>query len=134
MESGQPENRMTILAIDDEKLNLKLLSKMLEPEGYRVLCASSAEEAWALLATERPRLILMDIKLGGMDGLEATRRVRADPGLASIPVLGVSAYAMNDDVARARQAGCVAYLSKPFDRKELLKAIQDLIGDRPGAA
>jgi len=130
MESGQPESRdRTILAVDDEKLNLKLLSKMLEPEGYRVLCASSAEEAWALLATVRPRLILMDIRLGGIDGLEATRHVRADPRFASIPVLGVSAYAMTEDVARARQAGCVGYLSKPFDRKELLKTVRDLIGD-----
>src|SRR5271157_2940031 len=94
--SSNSKNRdaKTVLVIEDEEMNLKLVTRMLTGEGFRVIGAASAEEGLELLPQERPDVILMDIRLGGMDGLEATRRVKADPAFASIPVVGVSAYAM----------------------------------------
>jgi CheY-like chemotaxis protein len=118
----------TILVVEDEQLNLKLVTLMLTREGYGVTGASSAEEGLELLRRQRPDIILMDIRLGGMDGLEATRRIKADPAVASIPVVAVSAYAMKDDVARALQAGCSAYISKPFTIRELVETIRRVDG------
>lgn len=118
----------TVLVIDDEELNLKLVNRMLAGEGFRVLRAASAEEGLELLHQERPNVILMDIRLGGMDGLEATRRVKADPAFASIPVVVVSAYAMEEDLERASQAGCSGYIRKPFTKKELVEAVRKVAG------
>jgi len=114
----------TILVIEDEEMNLKLVTLMLKGEGFRIISASSAEAGLKLLRQERPDLILMDIRLGGMDGLEATRRVKADPAYASIPVVGVSAYAMEEDREHALLAGCSDYLSKPFTRKQLVETVR----------
>jgi two-component system cell cycle response regulator DivK len=117
----------TILAIDDEELNLELISKMLEREGFRVILARSADEGLALLRDEKPELILMDIKLQGMDGLQTTRLIKADPALASIPIVAASAYAMPEDLEKAREAGCSAYLTKPFGREALVRKVRELI-------
>jgi CheY-like chemotaxis protein len=118
----------TILVIEDEELNLKLVTFMLTGDGFRVISAASAEAGLELLRRERPDVILMDIRLGGMDGIEATRRVKADPVLASIPVVGVSAYAMGEDLERALQAGCSGYLIKPFRKRELLETVRKFAG------
>jgi len=116
----------TVLVIDDEELNLKLVALMLAGEGFRVITSTSAEEGLELLRRETPNVILMDIRLGGMDGLEATRRIKADPTYASIPIIAVSAYAMEEDRVRAAHAGCSHYLTKPFSKKDLLETVKRL--------
>ena len=135
MEAGSvqsPDSRIrgvkTVLVIEDEELNLKLVTLMLTREGFNGMSASSAEAGMKLLLQERPDVILMDIRLGGMDGLEATRRIKEDPVFAPIPVVGVSAYAMEEDLERASQAGCSAYLTKPFSKRQLVETLRRCTG------
>jgi CheY-like chemotaxis protein len=108
-----------ILAVDDNAINLRLASAVLSRAGYEVLVASDAEEALAMLSTAQPQLILMDIQLPGMDGLELTRRLKADPDRRGIVVVALTSYAMPGDEARARQAGCDGYIAKPLDTRTL---------------
>ena len=114
----------TVLAVDDDDLNLKLFSKVLVREGYRVLEARTGEECLERLRGERPLVVLMDVKLPGMSGIEATRRMKADPALAGIPVIVVTAYSMQEDRARAFEAGCTEFITKPFRIRELVEAVQ----------
>ena len=104
-----------ILAIDDNAQNLKLLGVLLRSEGYEVRTAVDAEEALRVLETFSPRLILMDLQLPGMDGLELTRRLKADPARRQIAILAVTAYAMKGDEGKALAAGCDGYVAKPID-------------------
>jgi two-component system, cell cycle response regulator DivK len=108
-----------ILAVDDNTINLRLASALLKRAGYQVLVASDAEEALGILSTRQPRLILMDIQLPGMDGLELTRRLKADPDRRDIVVVALTSYAMPGDEERARQAGCDGYIAKPIDTRAL---------------
>jgi CheY-like chemotaxis protein len=119
---GQP-----ILIVDDNPSNLKLLRVLLTGEGYEVRTALGATEALASLAQSLPALILMDIQMPGMDGLELTRHIKAQPGLASVPVVALTAYAMSGDDARARAAGCDAYVTKPIDTRALPALIAGFI-------
>jgi CheY-like chemotaxis protein len=126
--SGEP-----ILIVDDNATNLKLARVLLRSEGYDVRIASDAEGALAVLADFRPALILMDIQLPGMDGLELTRRLKADPKTRGIAILALTACAMKGDQERMLAAGCDAYVAKPLDAKELGERIAALIrGDPPG--
>jgi two-component system cell cycle response regulator DivK len=127
--ASHPAKAKTVLIIDDEELNVKLVVRILTREGFEVTAARSAEEGLELLRTVHPRLILMDIKLGGMDCLEATRRIKADPTLASIPVVAVSAYAMKEDFERAEQSGCSGYLTKPFGKREIMETVRKFVAD-----
>jgi len=104
-----------ILVVEDNPVNLELVTELLEQEGYQVLTAESAEAALRLTLAERPDLILMDLQLPGMTGYEATRRLKADPSTATIPVLAITASAMLGDDLKAREAGCDGYLTKPLD-------------------
>lgn len=108
-----------ILIVDDNASNLKLVRVLLESEGYLVRTAASAEEAEAALRDFAPRLILMDIQLPGMNGLELTRRIKADPKLRDIVVLAVTSYAMKGDDEKATAAGCDGYVTKPIDTRAL---------------
>ncbi len=108
--SGEP-----ILVVDDQPVNLKLLRVVLERAGYQVRTAVDGEDALRVLAGFRPRLVLMDLQLPGMDGLEVTRRLKADPATRDIVVVAVTAYAMKGDAERALAAGCDGYISKPID-------------------
>ena len=108
-----------ILIVDDNPVNLKLVRVLLEVEGYEVRAAADADEALSALKNFRPRLILMDIQLPGMDGVELTRRLKADPATRDILILAVTAYAMRGDEQKALQAGCDGYLSKPIDTRAL---------------
>jgi two-component system, cell cycle response regulator DivK len=108
-----------ILVVDDNATNLKLARVLLTVEGYQVRTAADAEEALRLLASYRPRLILMDIQLPGMDGLELTRRLKADPATRAIIIIALTAYAMKGDEARTAGAGCDGYVSKPIDVEQL---------------
>ena len=112
-----------ILVVDDNPLNLKLTRLLLATEGYQVRTAERAEEAFAVLQGFHPRLILMDIQLPGIDGLELTRQLRADPSFRDVTILAVTAYAMKGDRERCLEAGMDAYLSKPFQAGDLLACI-----------
>ncbi|WP_313919931.1 response regulator [Tahibacter sp.] len=106
-----------ILVVDDNATNLKLASEVLEMEGHEVLRASDADEAQALLGAQRPDLILMDIALPGMDGLELTRRLKARPDLCAVPIIALSAFAMKGDEEKAFASGCDGYITKPINTR-----------------
>ncbi len=109
----------SILIVDDNPINLKLARVTLAIEGFDVHVAADAEEAIALLSEFRPRLILMDLQLPGMDGLTLTRRLKCDPATRHIPILALTAYAMKGDEDKARAAGCDGYITKPIDTRTL---------------
>jgi CheY-like chemotaxis protein len=102
-----------ILLVEDHPMNRKLVRDILQFQ-FEVEETVSAEEAQQYLRTHRPDLILMDIQLPGMDGLTLTRRLKADPATADIPIVGLSAHAMQRDIDLAREAGCVDYITKPI--------------------
>ena len=108
-----------ILVVDDNPLNLKLARLLLEMEGYQVRTAEHAPSALAVLESFHPRLILMDIQLPGMDGLELTKRLRANPSLDDVIILALTAYAMEADEQKALDAGCDGYIAKPLDTRGL---------------
>ena len=112
--AGEP-----ILVVDDNPTNQKLVSYLLAANGYEVKVASDAGEALALLESFAPRLILMDIQLPGMNGLELTRQLRSDPKHREIIIVAVTAFAMKGDAERAREAGCDDYIAKPIDTRAL---------------
>lgn len=108
-----------ILIVDDNATNLKLVKVVLTAEGYRVRTANDAEEALRVLESFAPQLILMDIQLPGIDGLELTRRLKSDPNKKGILVVALTAYAMKGDEEKALAAGCDGYLTKPIDPETL---------------
>ena len=112
--AGEP-----ILVVDDNPSNMKLMSFLLEARGYEVRTAVDAGEVFGTLASFRPRLILMDLQLPGMDGFELTRRIKADPSTRDIVVIALTAYAMKGDEERALDAGCDGYVPKPIDTRTL---------------
>ena len=112
-----------ILVIEDNALNLKLVRSLLMLEDYEVVEAVNAETGIQLAKEQRPDLILMDIQLPGMDGLSATRKLKADPDVTAIPVVALTAYAMLGDEQKALEAGCAGYISKPLDTKEFPRLI-----------
>src|SRR6266478_9782903 len=127
--AGEP-----ILIVDDTPVNLKLTRILLLNEGYKVLTAASAEEALELLRGYRPRLILADIQLPGMDGLEMTRRIKQDPATRDITVVALTAFAMKGDEQKAIEAGCDGYITKPIDTRTLGSRIREYLERRPKAA
>ena len=108
-----------VIIIDDHPINLRLLEIVLGEEGYDVRTAADAEEALALLETFRPRLIMTDIRLPGMNGLELTRRLKADPATRDIIIIAVTSCAVKGDDAKAFAAGCDDYLTKPISTVSL---------------
>ena len=113
------ENK-TILIIEDNELNMKLVRSMLQLGHYRILEAWDAESGIQLAREHLPDLILMDIQLPGMDGLNATRIIRNDPNLMNIPVVALTSYAMQGDEQKALSAGCTGYIAKPIDTRNFL--------------
>jgi CheY-like chemotaxis protein len=120
--AGEP-----VLIVDDNAQNLKLVRLILSAEGFEVRTANDAEEAFAMLATFTPKLILMDVQLPGMDGLELTRRLKADPVRRTIPVVALTAYAMKGDEQKALAAGCDGYIPKPIDTDEFPRLVAQYI-------
>jgi two-component system cell cycle response regulator DivK len=114
-----------ILIVDDNPQNLKLVRVLLAGEGYSVRTAVDAEQALTVLEAFTPRLILMDLQLPGMDGLELTRRLKADPARRGIVIIALTAYAMKGDEAKARAAGCDGYVTKPIDVEALPRLIAE---------
>jgi CheY-like chemotaxis protein len=119
-----------ILIVDDTPVNLKLTRMLLVNEGYSVVTASSAEEALELLRSYRPRLILADIQLPGMDGLEMTRLIKKDEATRGIAVVALTAFAMKGDEQKAMEAGCDGYITKPIDTRTLGERIRQLLSVR----
>lgn len=117
-----------ILVVDDNPANLKLARLTLSVAGYTVLTAVDAEQAQSVLLEHKPELILMDIQLPGMDGLELTRLIKADPVTQAIVVLAVTAYAMKGDEERAVEAGCDGYITKPIDTRTLADTVARYLG------
>ena len=114
----------SILVVDDSIDNLELTQILLEGEQFEVRLAEDAETALRLLQTYRPRLILMDIQLPGMDGLELTRRLRQEPELQDVIVVALSAYAMKGDEDNARAAGCDGYITKPINTRTFVGTVR----------
>jgi CheY-like chemotaxis protein len=120
----------SILIVDDNTQNLKLARVVLANEGFDVYTASNAEDALQLLRTVTPRLILMDIQLPGMDGLELTRRLKADPATRAVRVIALTAYAMKGDDEKAFAAGCDGYITKPIDVERLPVVVRSYLAER----
>ncbi len=119
-----------VLIVDDHPINLKLAADVLSMAGYRVSTASNAEQALTLLQDARPDAILMDIAMPGMDGLELTRLLRTDSRLAGVPIIALTASAMKGDDARALEAGCNGYITKPIDTRTLADQVAGYIKSR----
>ncbi len=113
-----------VLIVDDNEDNRQILIDLLSANGYEVLEALTGLDAVAIAAREAPDLVLMDIQLPGIDGHEATRRIKAIPALARTPVIAVTSYALAGDDRKAADAGCDAYITKPFSPRELLRRTQ----------
>jgi len=116
-----------ILIVDDNEMNLKLLSWLLEKNGYEVHIATDATTARATVRAVRPQLVLMDIQLPDIDGLQLTREFKADPALRHIPVVAVTSYAMKGDRQRSLDAGCDGYITKPIDTSQFPSEIRKFL-------
>lgn len=117
----------TILVVDDNLINLKLARVLLSLEGYQVQTAGDANEALKILKNFRPDLILMDIQLPGMNGLELTSKIKADASLKHIEIIALTAYAMKGDEEKALAAGCNGYIAKPINTQTLPKIIAEYL-------
>ena len=117
-----------ILVVDDNEDNRQILIDLLSGAGYDVIEAHTGFEAVEVAGREVPDLVLMDIQLPGMDGLEATRRIKAQPALARIPVVAVTSYALAGDDRKAAEAGCDDYVTKPFSPRALLTKVRAILG------
>lgn len=113
-----------ILVVEDNTANRYLIQFLLEQEGYKVIEASSGEEGVALALKEKIDLVLMDIQLPGIDGLETTRRIRQSEAGRDVPIIAVTSYAMIGDREKVLEAGCTAYLEKPIDPDTILDEIR----------
>ncbi len=116
------ENK-NILVIEDNELNMKLIRAVLSIGDYQLIEASDAETGIRLAHNQKPFLILMDIQLPGMDGLEATRIIKADSELNDVPVVAITSFAMQGDREKAIESGCDDYITKPFDVEDVMKLI-----------
>jgi CheY-like chemotaxis protein len=117
-----------ILLVEDNEMNRDMLSRRLQKQGYEVVMAVDGEEGVAKAQSEAPALILMDMSLPGIDGWEATRRLKAAPQTRTIPVIALTAHAMTDDRAKALAAGCDDFDTKPVELARLLSKMQTLLG------
>jgi two-component system, cell cycle response regulator DivK len=113
-----------ILVVEDHEDNRQILRDLLGAAGFEMIEAHDGESAYPMAAAEKPDLILMDIQLPGLDGYEATRRIKADPALKAIPVIVVTSYALSGDEDKARLAGCDDYVAKPYSPRQLLAKIR----------
>ncbi len=119
----------TVLVVEDNELNMKLFHDLLEANGYNIVQTRSGLEAIGLARTHRPDLILMDIQLPEVSGLEVTKWIKEDDDLRTIPVIAITAFAMKGDEERIRQGGCEAYLSKPISVTKFIETVKTYLGD-----
>jgi CheY-like chemotaxis protein len=123
-------NGKKILLVEDNPVNRRLAGFLLRSQGYQVREATTAQEAFEILEKERADLIVMDIQLPGMDGLEATRKLKEQTATADIPVVAVTSYAMKGDREKALAAGCAGYVTKPIDKNIFIQEIAARLGDK----
>ncbi len=121
-----------ILVVDDNPANLKLMRVLLLSEGFDVSIAGDAVAALQSIDAQRPRLILMDVQLPGMDGLELTRNLKEAARTSDICIVAMTAYAMSGDEERAREAGCDGYITKPVDTRRLFAILREFLARLPG--
>lgn len=121
----------SILIVDDNAVNLKLVRVLLAKQGYETQTAGDAEQALAILETFHPRLILMDIQLPGMNGLQLTRQLKDDPKTKDILIIALTAYAMAGDEEKSRAAGCDGYITKPIDTRKLPSTLRVFLDAAP---
>jgi len=127
-DSGIEMDQKKILIVEDNELNMKLFHDLLEVHGYTTLQTKDGREALQLAREHRPDLILMDIQLPEVSGLEVTKWIKADDELKSIPVIAVTAFAMKGDEEKIRSGGCEAYIAKPISVNSFLETIQTVLG------
>jgi len=118
----------TILIVEDNELNMKLFRDLLEAQGYDILQTRDGMQALDLARKQRPDLIVMDIQLPQVSGLEVTKWIKADDDLKHIPVVAVTAFAMKGDEEKIREGGCEAYVAKPISVKDFLSTIERFLG------
>ena len=118
-----------ILVVEDQEDNRQILRDLLGNAGYELTEAENGEEAIAAVDRRRPDLILMDIQLPLMDGYEATRRIRTNPDLKSVPIIAVTSYALSGDEAKALAAGCDGYVTKPYSPRDLLAKVRTYLAE-----
>jgi two-component system cell cycle response regulator DivK len=120
--------RKKILVVEDTEDNRQILRDLLGMAGYEMVEAHDGAQGVAMAAEHKPDLILMDIQMPVLDGYEATRRIKADPALASIPIVAVTSYALSGDEAKTRAAGCNDYIAKPYSPRQMLAKVREIIG------
>ena len=116
-----------ILVIEDTEDNRQIIRDLLTSAGYELIEAVDGLEGVAAVEREQPDLILMDIQLPGIDGYEATRRIRKIPALATVPIIAVTSYALSGDEAKTREAGCDGYVAKPYSPRQLLAKVREFL-------
>lgn len=121
-------NGKLILHVEDNQYNRKIIRDLLSKHDYEVMEAHNGEAALDALGRQRPDLILMDVQLPKLSGLEIARRVRADPSLDRIPIIAITSFALSGDDRLAFEAGCNAYVAKPFSPRDLLEMIRGFLG------
>ena len=131
MQMGSPPRKL--LVVEDNEMNRDMLTRRLKRRGYHVVVAADGEQGVAMAQTEAPDLILMDMSLPVLDGWEATRRLKSLPQTRSIPVIALTAHAMQGDREKALEAGCDDYDTKPIQLPRLLGKIITLLGKLPGS-
>jgi two-component system, cell cycle response regulator DivK len=120
-------SQKTILYVEDNEFNRKIVKQLLAQTKYRLREAADGETGLRMAHAEAPDLILMDVQLPKMSGLEATRRLRADPQTAAIPIVVITSYALSGDAEKAKDAGATAYLAKPYSPRDLLAKIREIV-------
>ena len=119
-----------ILIVEDNPRNMRLMEMTLRAKNYTLLKATDGEEALDMARRERPDLIIMDVRLPRMSGLEVTRKLRENPAFSHTPIIGVTAHAMKGDREKVLEAGCDAYLSKPINTRELPEVVAEMLSPR----
>jgi two-component system cell cycle response regulator DivK len=130
MEASEPSrpDAKRILIVEDNELNMKLLNDVLEAHGYEMIPSRHGEAAQPLAREYRPHLILMDVQLPDISGLEAARRLKQDEATRNIPIIAVTAFAMAGDERKTLESGCDAYIAKPIMLREFLEIVEKFIG------
>ncbi|MGA2624829.1 MAG: response regulator [Bacteroidota bacterium] len=124
MKKTGPERRRRILIVEDNEKNMYLMSFILTNSGHEIVKCCTGEEAVEIAVKEKPDMVIMDIQLPGIDGLEATRRIRASEGGGNLPIVAVTSYAMTGDKEGVMAAGCNGYIEKPINPETFIAEIQ----------